>query len=172
MKNNWIYKVFLLTFLLSIIFSGLSNFVANNFNEIILLLIIFIVILIGIIFDMFGVAVLTCNEASLHAMASKKIKGAKEGILLVKNSANIASLFSDVIGDICGIVSGSLSAVFTVYLCGVVDFNSALLAILVTAVTSTFTVTGKAIMKTVAINNCDNITLTIGKVVSKFKFGK
>lgn len=170
MKNNWIYKVFLLTFLLSIIFSFISNFIAESFNEFILVLIIFLVIVIGIIFDMFGVAVLTSTEANFHAMASKKIKGSKEALALIKSSSKISSIFNDVVGDICGIVSGSLSAVYTVYLCGVLSINSVLLAVLITAITSTFTVTGKAIMKNVGMKNSDKIVLFIGKFISKFKF--
>lgn len=168
MNNKWVCKVFILTFLLSLIFSGISNLVANTFSDIILLLIILLVILIGIIFDSFGVAVLTSTEANFHAMASKKIKGAKEAIYLIKNSSTISSVFNDVIGDICGIVSGSLSAVFTVYVTGVVSLNSLFIAMFVTACTSTITVTGKAYMKNVALNNSDVIVLNIGKVMSFF----
>lgn len=163
-KNNWIYKVFLLTFILSLLFSGISNFIANNFSEIILLIITIIVIIIGIIFDMIGVAVLTSKEASFHAKASKKIKGAKESIALIKNSATIASFCNDVIGDICGIISGSLSAVLTISIAGVINLNSTILAMLITALTSTLTVGGKAIMKRVAMKNSDSIVFTVGKI--------
>ncbi|MDE5888861.1 MAG: hypothetical protein K2H20_02455, partial [Bacilli bacterium] len=62
---NWIYKVFLLSFILSIVFSGISTVMADKFNTIILVIITILVITIGIIFDMIGVAVLTSNEASL-----------------------------------------------------------------------------------------------------------
>jgi len=86
---NWIYKVFLLSFILSIIFSGISSTMANNFNTIILGIIIIIVIAIGILFDMLGVAVLTSKEANLHAKASKKLKGAKEALSLLKNSTKV-----------------------------------------------------------------------------------
>ncbi len=163
-KNNWIYKVFLLTFILSLLFSGISNFIAVKFNNLILLLITILVILIGIIFDMIGVAVLTSKEANFHAMASKKIKGAKEAIGLIKNSATIASFCNDVIGDICGIVSGSLSAVLTLSLAGIINLNSTLIAMIVTALTSTITVGGKAIMKRVAMQKSDTIVLIVGKI--------
>lgn len=168
MKNNWILKILILTFFLSLVFSGLSNLVAESFNEVILVLIIFFVTGFGIVFDMFGVAVLTSKEANFHAMASKKVKGSKEAIILIKNSANIATIFNDVIGDICGIISGSLAAVFTVYLVGAINLNSVIIAMIVTAVTSTFTVTGKAYMKIVAMKNSDLIVLNIGKVLSLF----
>lgn len=168
MKKNWIYKILIITFILSLIFSGISNYIANNFNAFILFIIILIVILIGVIFDMFGVAVLTSKEANFHAMASKKVRGAKEALVLIKNSANIATIFNDVIGDICGIVSGSLSAVLTLSLVGVININSVLMAMLVTAITSSITVTGKAYMKTLAVKKSDKIILNIGKFMTFF----
>ena len=62
-------QLFLLSFILSIIFSGISSVMADKFNTIIVTLILLVVIATGIIFDMIGVAVLTSNEASLHAKA-------------------------------------------------------------------------------------------------------
>lgn len=168
MKNKWIYTVFILTFILSLLFGFISNLITSRVDNLFLAVIIIIVIIFGIVFDAFGVAVLTSKEANFHAMSSRRVKGAKEAIKLIKNSANIASLFNDVVGDICGIVSGTLSAVFTVYLVGVVNINSILLAMLVTAFTSTFTVTGKAYMKNVAVKNSDQIVLFIGRVMSIF----
>ena len=165
-NNNWIYKVFLLTFILSLIFSGISNFIAESFNNIILFFITILVIAIGIIFDMVGVAILTSKEANFHAMASKKVKGAKEAIELIKDSATIASFCNDVVGDICGIISGSLSAVLTLSLADAITVSSTLLAMLVTALTSTATVGGKAIMKRVAMKKSDTIVLIVGKIAN------
>ena len=65
-KSKWILIVFILSFILSIIFSGISTAMAESFNTIILAIIILVVIGIGIIFDMIGVAVLTCKESNLH----------------------------------------------------------------------------------------------------------
>ncbi len=167
MKNNWIYKVFLLTFILSIIFSGVSNFIANNFNSYILAVITLLVIFIGITSDMVGIAVLTSKEANFHAMASKKKPGSKEAIALIKNSATIASFCNDVIGDICGIVSGSLSAVLTISIAVSLNFDLTIMAIIITAIISTITVGGKAIMKQIAMKNSDSILSLVGKVLNK-----
>lgn len=71
--KNWPLKVFILSFVLAAIFSGLSNFCADM-NVTILILILLLVILIGILFDMIGVAVLTSKEVTFHAMSSKKIR--------------------------------------------------------------------------------------------------
>ena len=61
-KTKWILIVFVLSFILSVIFSAISTSMANSFNTIMLVVITLTVIAIGIIFDMIGVAVLTCKE--------------------------------------------------------------------------------------------------------------
>ena len=95
-KNvNWIYKVFLLAFIFSVIFSGISTIMSDALPTWLLPIIIIIVIAIGILFDMIGVAVLTANEANLHAKASKKLKGAKEAVTLLKNSTQVSSICNE-----------------------------------------------------------------------------
>ena len=165
---NWIYKVFLLSFILSIVFSGGSSFLANNVNSILLGIIIVVVIAIGILFDMIGVAVLTSNESSLHAKASKKLKGAKEAIYLLKNAPRVASICNDVVGDVCGIVSGSLGAVLTINIASYFQINIVIITMLITAIISALTVGGKAIFKTVATKKADSIVYTVGKVMTIF----
>mgnify|MGYP007069836474 CR=1 FL=1 len=169
---NWIYKVFLLSFILSIVFSGASSVIANSFNNIILGIIIILVIAIGIIFDMIGVAVLTSKEANLHAKASKKLKGAKEAISLLKNATKVSSVCNDVIGDICGIVSGSLGAVLTLSISDYFDLNLTITTMIITAIISALTVGGKAIFKSIATKNADSIMFTVGKILSIFSKNK
>lgn len=164
-KNvNWIYKVFLLAFIFSVIFSSVSTTISGNIPIVILPIIIITVIAIGILFDMIGVAVLTANEANLHAKASNKLKGAKEAITLLKNATQVSSICNDVIGDICGIVSGSLATVFTL---GIVDkfgISNTITTVLITAIVSSLTVGFKAIFKTVATKKSDEIVFTVGKI--------
>ena len=164
-KDNWLYKVFLLTFFLAAIFSAITSFMSENFNNVVLFIILLIVIFIGIIFDMLGVSVLTSKEATFHAMASKKLKGAKEAINLIKNSVTISSVSCDVIGDICGIVSGGLGTVLTINLCDEFSLSIGITTILVTAVISSLTVGCKAISKNIAAKHSDNIVYTAAKVL-------
>ena len=169
-KNiNWIYKVFLLSFILSMLFGGISSTIASRVNNILLTIIILAVITFGIIFDMIGVAVLTSNEANLHAKASQKIKGAKEAITLLKNATKVSSVCNDVVGDVCGIVSGTLGAVLTINIANFFDFNESITTILVTAVISMITVGFKAIFKGIATKNSDSIVLMVGKLKHLFK---
>lgn len=159
----WPLKVFLLSFALAAIFSGLSSFCADM-NVAILMIILVVVILIGIIFDMIGVATLTSKEASFHAMSSKKIAGAKESITLLRNSSVVSSVCNDVIGDICGIVSGSLGAVLTTYITLKLNGNVLLITILITSFISAFTVGGKALGKQIAMKKSDKLVFLVGKI--------
>ncbi len=168
-KDNWLYKVFLLTFFLASLFTSITSFMSENFNNIVLLIILIVVMSIGILFDMIGVSVLTSNESSFHAMASKKIKGAKESISLIKNSVRISSICNDVIGDICGIISGGLGTVLTINLCNLLKFNLGITTMIITAVISSLTVGCKAIGKRIANKHCDNIVYTVGKILYFFK---
>ena len=165
-KDNWLYKVFLLTFLLAVIFTAITSFMSENFNDVVLFIILLIVIAFGITFDMIGVSVLTSKESTFHAMASKKIKGSKEGLALVRNATTISSIFCDVIGDICGIISGGLGTVLTINVCNRLDLSLGITTILVTAVISSLTVGFKAICKRIADKNCDSIVFTVGKILS------
>ncbi|MBQ8681988.1 MAG: hypothetical protein IJ509_03660 [Bacilli bacterium] len=165
-KDNWIPIIFILTFILSFIFGSISTLV-SNMNVLLLAILLIVIIGIGIIFDMIGVAVLSCEEATFHAKASRKIKGSKECVKLIKQANRTSSICNDVIGDICGIVSGSISASLVVLL-----LDTPIMSILLTAVVSALTVGGKAIGKRIAIDHAEDITFMVGKLLSKFNFKK
>lgn len=170
-KSTWIVIIFILTFILSFIFSGISNFIANNenLNVLFLLGILILVVGTGIIFDMVGVASLTSNEATFHAKATKKIKGAKSSIKIIKNSSKMATVCCDIVGDICGIVSGSLVAILAIYIAKHIN-NINLVTTVITAIVSALTVGTKAILKNVAVKKCDNIIEIVGKILSIVNF--
>ena len=167
-KDHWILIVFLLTFILSIIFSTISNVIAVSCNNIILFIVLVVTISFGILFDVIGTAAITANEATFHALNSKKIKGAKQGIVLIKNSNKISSVCNDIVGDICGIISGSIGAILAISFSLTTGLSNTLVSVILAAFISAFTVGGKAIFKVVAINNADNIILTVSKVISIF----
>lgn len=168
-KDNWIYKVFLMTFFLSIAFSFLSNAITTNANVFVMIIITFVVIGIGIIFDMIGTASLTSNEATFHAKSSRKIKGAKESLSLIKNSVKVSSVCNDVIGDVCGIISGGMGAMIALNISNIFNGNIIMSSIIVSSLISSLTVGGKAIFKRVAIKKCDDIVFLVGKIKNAFK---
>lgn len=169
MKNKWTLKVFFLTFILAILFSLIAN-VLGNFNNIILIICIITIIFIGIIFDIIGTASLSCDQKVLHSKASQKLKGAKEAIKLAKNASQVSSFCNDVVGDVCGIVSGSLIAILVVNMFS--DNNISLWNVILSSTLSALTVGGKALGKNIGVKKSNDIIHIVGKLLSIFKFKK
>ena len=92
-KNNkqdnsnikWALQAFVLTFILSGAVSFISNNGIEKLNIFASIIILIAVILIGIVFDIIGVAVTVAEEGHFHAKATKKAKGAKTSLKLIKN---------------------------------------------------------------------------------------
>ena len=86
MKENkkWIITTFVITFMLAMLFGGVSNVVIEKMNLVMAIIVLIVVIAIGIVFDMIGMSIATCEEAPFHAKAAKKHSGAKEVIKLLK----------------------------------------------------------------------------------------
>ena len=99
-------------------------------------------------------------------MSSKKIKGAKIATKLIRNNVRVSSFCNDIIGDICGIVSGGLGAVLAISMSNYIDITIA--TIITSAIISALTVTGKAIFKTVAVKKANNILFMASKLLSIF----
>ena len=166
---SWIIKIILISFLISIIFSFISETSIPNVNIVIGIIIVFVFILIGVLFDMIGIAIATANEAKFHSMATKKVKGAKIAIKLKKNADKVSSFCNDVIGDICGIMSGSAGAVIALKISEKLNCNSTIIALLVVGLTSALTIGGKAMEKGYAMSKSDDILYKCAKILSIFK---
>ena len=169
-KDNWILKSFIISFFIALIFNTISNVVINKFDSIIILIVInLLFIFLGILFDIYGTAVLTADESTFHSMSAKKIKGAKTGVYLIKNSHRISSIFCDIIGDICGIISGGVCALISILIAAKYNISTVLVLIIISSITSSLTIGGKAIGKKYSINNADDIVHSLSKLLEKFK---
>ena len=111
------------------------------------------------------VAVTVANEEEFHAKATKKVKGAKTSIKLIKNSARVANICADVIGDICGVLSGAISAMIASKITEKFGVN---LQFVISAIVASLTVGGKALGKEVANNNSTPIVHFVGTFLNKF----
>ena len=69
------------------------------------------------------------------------------------------------VGDICGIVSGTTSAVIVTALLRDLSTTSVLISIGVTALISGFTIGGKALGKTVAIKDCTAVVYRVARIM-------
>ena len=172
-QNNkqiiWSLKVLMLSFALSMCFGVLSELFLSGTGVIIAILVIVVFMCISILTDMIGVAVTAADIQPFRAMASKKIRGAKEAIRLIKNADKFTSIIADVVGDVCGILSGAAGASIIVKIA--IDSESPLgiiIASLVSAVIASMTIFGKSLGKKYAMKNCNKIMLAVGKVISWF----
>ncbi|MBE6152831.1 MAG: hypothetical protein E7166_01200 [Firmicutes bacterium] len=164
-KDNWLWQVFIVTFLLAMGFGAISNTVVNKLNIYIATILLFIIIGIGIVFDLVGMAVASAVEAPFHAKAAKKHKGAKESIRLVRNAPMVSNICNDVIGDICGIISGSIGALLSVSISSKLNLDIIVVSLLISAIIASITVGGKALGKKFAINKCTNIIYIAGTII-------
>ena len=164
---KWFIEVFIMTFILSMVFSYVSTNGVSNLSLIPAILILIAVIFIGIIFDIIGVAVTVANENEFHAKATKKVEGSKDSIKLIRNAPRVSNICADVIGDICGVLSGAISALIAVKITEQFGMNFNLQFVL-SAVVSALTVGGKALGKGVANNNSTKIVHAVGIVLNKF----
>ena len=168
-KTKWLLTVLIISFILSIVMSITSEGLIPNVNVFVGILIILLFIFISVVFDMIGVAITAQEETPFHSMASKKIKGSTHSVKLLKNSDKIASICNDVVGDVCGVVSGSAGVIVANTISDYFDINKSLVVLITTAIIASLTITGKAYGKTIAINNSKMITEKVGKVLHKFQ---
>ena len=173
-KNNenikWFIEVFIITFILSLFFSYISTVALNDIPMIPAIVILLAVILVGIIFDIIGVAVTVAEEEEFHAKATKKIKGAKVAVRLIRNAPKVANICADVIGDICGVLSGAISAIVAMKITSlyVMPFQ---VQFLISALVASLTVGGKALGKGFAGKNSGKIVWIVSKILRPF-YGK
>ncbi len=168
-KIKWLLTVGIVSFILSIVMSITSEGIIPRVNMIVGILIILLFIFISVLFDMIGVAITAQDETPFHSMASKKIKGSAHSVKLLKNSDKLASICNDVIGDVCGVVSGSAGVLVASSISDYFVINKSIVVLVVTALIASITITGKAYGKTIAINNSKSITEKVGKVLHKFQ---
>ncbi|HEX2954753.1 MAG TPA: CNNM domain-containing protein [Bacillota bacterium] len=166
MRQAW--KTGTLTFFMSIIISTLSRLWTSSFVFWLSIFPLFLIIGIGILFDMIGTAVTAASEMPFHAMAADKVHGAKRSIKLVRNADRVANFCNDVIGDICGTASGALATalVITISIRMNLAKQSDLISVIVLGFVAALTVAGKAYGKSLAIQRADWIIFRVGKALA------
>ncbi|MCX7884400.1 MAG: hypothetical protein N2448_05145 [Caloramator sp.] len=172
-KNSnykWIIGITLWTFLISSFISFISNAILSNVGIFIAFIILVIIILIGILFDIIGVSVTAADEVPFHSMASRKVKGAKTSVFLIRNADKVSNFCNDVIGDVCGVVSGATGAVIISKIIISTNIqNKTILTLSISALIASLTVGGKAIGKNFAISQSNNIVYGVAWFLETLK---
>ena len=166
---RWAVQVFFLAIALSAALSLASETSLGGAGAAAAAAVLAVFIGLGILFDIIGVAVTAADPRPFHSMAAHKEPGAKEALVLLRNAGRVSSVCNDVVGDICGIVSGTTTAVIVVRLQAALGLpESVLLSVAVTALVSGLTIGGKALGKTVALNKSTSVVYWVGRVLHLF----
>lgn len=167
---RWVITVFIATIFISGIISLASEEIMSASSMPVAFIILLVIVFIGILFDIIGVAVTSADEKPFHSMAARKVPGALEAIRLLRNAEKVGSICNDVVGDICGVVSGSASATIAAQVLQNFELSWPMLAsLLMSALVAGLTVGGKAIGKGLAINSCTKIVHFVGRVIHRFQ---
>ncbi len=164
--RKWAVSIFLATIAISATISLVSDLVMEGSSMLVAFAILLIIVLLGIVFDIVGMAVATADEKPFHAMAARKVTGARECIMLLRNAERVSSICNDVVGDICGVVSGSASATIAAQILNSVELGfDDIIPLALSSLVAALTVGGKAIGKGIAVSNCTDIVYHSGQVI-------
>ena len=163
---KWVITIFLVTICISGTITLISDEVMGRTGIVVAFLILLFIILLGILFDIIGMAVASADEKPFHSMAARKVPGAQEAIRLLRNAERVSSICNDVVGDICGVVSGSASATIAALILTDVEVGWPRgISLVMSALVAGLTVGGKAIGKTFAVNSFTQIVHLVGRMI-------
>lgn len=163
---RWVVTIFLVTIVVSGTISLLSDLIMSGSSMPVAFFILLIIICVGILFDIIGMAVASADEKPFHSMASRKVPGAQESIQLLRNAERVSSICNDVVGDICGVVSGSASATIAAQILANFEFTwPQVVSLLMSALAAGLTVGGKAIGKGFAVSSSTKIVHGVGRLL-------
>lgn len=168
---RWLLTIFPVTILVSGTISFVSDALMEASGIFVAFVVLFLIVFLGIVFDVIGVAVTSAEEKPFHSMAAKKVPAAVECIHLLRKADRVSSICNDVVGDICGIVSGATGAVIVARLQKGLDLESVLISVGVTALISGATIGGKALGKPFAMNQSKRVVHLAGRFLHLFHRG-
>ena len=169
--KKWIIFIIFISFIISFLMSFISQEAIPNIPIIIGIVLTLLFIFLGVIFDIIGVAVTSSDEKVFHSMNAKKVKGANIAVLFKKNAEKVSSFTCDVIGDICGIVSGACGTNISLAIAHSYNYSLLITSMVVGAIIASLTIGGKAIGKGIAINKSNIILYNSARIVSIFYKG-
>ncbi|TDA67798.1 MAG: hypothetical protein D9V47_09820 [Clostridia bacterium] len=155
-------------FFLALVVNFGSQGLLSSLTSIILsFLLLLVIILVGIIFDVVGVATTAAKEAPFHARAARKQVGARQAIQLIRHADRVASFCNDVVGDVAGTLSGAVGAVMVTRLvAGGMPAPELWLSTVMIAGVAALTIGGKAFAKGFAIREAEAIVYRVGYVLA------
>jgi len=171
-SKKWIVIITVLSFFLSVSMNMLSSTLMPMANIVAALFLLLALILIGVVFDIIGIAVTTADETPFHSMASRRVRAASQAIWLIRNAEKVSNVCNDVIGDIVGIISGAATTAIVTKILNVYNFDGIVVSLLLTGLVASLTIGGKAMGKGVAMSKANSIIYTVARIINIFNFNK
>lgn len=166
-QTRWIITAFLLSFVITAVISVVTGEISAMKNIVLSFLLLVFFILLGVVFDIIGLAVATADPSSFHSMASRRLKSGKKAVWLINNSPRVTSFCNDIIGDICGVVSGAMGSVIAAQL--FIGDGAFWLTLSLTSLIAALIIGLKAVGKHIAMKNSDRIVLAVAKILCGFR---
>lgn len=169
-KNNlrWAFKTLILSVFLSVLFSVVSQSLFPKLPMFLSLFVIAFFIAVSVMFDMISVAVTSIKIDQIKNYEGQK--GYKTANILCENTEKVSSFCGDVVGDICGILSGA-GGVSLVLNMNITDETIFFIATcLVSSIIAGITIFGKAVMKNYSVEKCDKVVMTTASVLETSVF--
>lgn len=164
----WALKVTVMTFFICVISSMIANLATAKSNFVLAIFMLIFMIVISIIFDSVGVAVASCNYSKFvekcKCQCELDLEIAK---WLSKNAEKVNNICCDVVGDMCGTLSGACGVSIVVNICRS-DFNSYIVSVVVSSIIASLTVGGKAVFKGIALSHSQKIVFLLKKILKFF----
>ncbi|MBN1557420.1 MAG: hypothetical protein JW951_04670 [Lentisphaerae bacterium] len=130
------------------------------------LALLLLIILVGIVFDIVGVAATVAQPAPLHARAAHRVFGAAHALHLIRNAHRVASFCNDVVGDISGTLSGAIGVTLVLKLLHAPGDTARIVGTTVmTACIAALVIGGKAYGKVFALHHGTEIMFRVGRFV-------
>jgi len=156
------------TFVLAVLVSLVSAFFLYRISSLLVaFLILTVIVLIGVFFDIVGTASTAAHEPPFHAMAAERVAGASEAVYLIRNADRVANFCNDVVGDVCGTISGAIGATVAWRLLVYWPrWDEMAVSVVMAGLIAALTVGGKAAGKNFALGHANDIIFAVGRLIA------
>lgn len=165
-SSIWTAKITPITFALSLASGALAQTVITHTGIILSLVLLGLLVVTAVIFDGVGVAITSCDRARVKKLLQSHAKRAKIAMRMMRNAEKVNNVCADVIGDICGVLSGACGAAIAAGLSVRSGAGAGWLPTLTSAAVAALTVGGKAFLKGKAVKNADKYIAAAATLLS------
>jgi CBS domain containing-hemolysin-like protein len=123
-----------------------------------------LLVIVGVLGDLVGVAAAAADEPSLHAMAAKRLPGARAALHLKRRADRVTSVAGDIVGDIASTISAAAGAAIALRVAAASGWPAELTAAVAIGGVAGLTVGGKAFVKGLALRHANRVLYAVGYV--------